>query len=444
MTINRLLTLLTFIAVVTSQCVNIWNGVDKIPTDMISYLYYGELSVNEINISGYVHMNYTDNVNSVDTTEDVIFTVYVIDDVDLSVGYDLHEVYKIVYENGYNGMFISSSEAKLTGEIMYFYSTDRSLYDIKRFEVREGYLLSVIDAFGTGAYFNITTTDECNPYFNSWMDYYLSAIFLTIWPVNALLSIVTFVIGTYLCITKWNSYLFIFKICICLYNASQVFRAWDAIFFVAAKFYRQGELSPLFEVSDVLGSLVGYSLWLSALVLYISHFDLSISIRIVDISRASRITAIIVSVIMCVLTVLGTLVLLLTRSGIIHRIAVIYFLLIFVLLIVYYCRLTFVFTSTILTTAANDAKMKAVVVSYLKNILAQNILLILAILCALPAMYVVSPVQTAFFPALVHIFSNIVTLIQFYHLLHVRRKVIKSTGSGTKSTAKKAESTCKE
>lgn len=410
-----------FIVGLEFACLDVWNETETnetISTNMISYLYYRRSEDSYPDITGLIDLNYMEKRRN---TTETTFTIFMLEDVDLSVGSDISDLFREVTENGFDGLILSSSKSKLTGEIMYFYSRDEMQYDLRSFEVREQVIIDINNTFPNGAFFSIKRTDNCDPYFNYWRDYYTGFVFHMVWILNAVVSIVVMLGCVYILAVKFFDLNVTFRVVVCLYSVSQLFRIWDAVFFIIAKYYRQGESVGVFEISDVLGSITSYSLSLSALVLYVSHLHLSLNVRIIDISEVSRIMAIIVSAVMFVLTVTGTSIMLLTRSSFLHRICVIYFLGLFILTVVYYFRLTYIFVTSVINNNLGD-KFKKSMKKNMINILAQNVLLFLSVILTLPAVYVVSPTQTAFFPALVHIFFNLATLVQLYHLQHVKMK----------------------
>ena len=417
------------------QCMSVDPDNSDVTTDMMSYLYYGSDEVNQVDVEGYIYMNYTHHVNQIPgyLLYQNIYTVYKLGDIGLMGNVDMSEIFKTVYNNGYRGLILSSSESKPTGEIMYFYYTDDTFYDIDRFEVREGYLTQIMDEFPDGGYFNIKKTEECNPYFNYWMDFFLGVLFHLIWILTILFSIFVLVSTSYIALTKWKHLPLIFKICITLYAVSLVLQVITGISFVTAKYYRQGSLVPLFQISDILGGVVAYSLSLAALILYISNFHLSVSIRIVDISETSRIVAIVASLVMLVLTVIGVLVLVLAESSTMYYICFLYFLVMLISAIVYYVRINLIFLSVFSGVSSGNKKLRRKVDRHFRNMIIQNIMLILVVASIITTFYIFSTVQTGLAPCLIRVFFNVTILMQLSYFNNINNK---STGSSSKVDTK--------
>jgi len=368
------------------------------------------------------------------SSEIPLFTVHIVEEESVLGNIDMAKIYRTAYENGYDGVIIASSQSKLTGEAMYFHYKDNTLYNVKRFEVREQFLLDIISEFPDGAYFDIIVSKDCDPYFNYWMNFYDSTLFHLIWISHIFFSLFVMICISYVLLVKWKNLMFVFRLCGFIYILSEILRVWDATFFIAQKQYRQGELVILFQISDVLGGITSYSMSLSALILWVSNFHLSLDVRVVDISESSRIVAIVASIVMFILIISSVLILFLFETSILYYVCIVFFILMLLVSVVYYFRLTCTFLSVFSKTGRKDDKLQRRVNKHFRNILIQNGLLVLAVLSTIPTFYIVSPVQTNVFPFLVHTFFNIATLMQFWYLYKIKvKKISKSTKHNTKT-----------
>src|SRR5690606_36292151 len=284
----------TLIIFSNSQCISVWDEYSdlKLSTDVMSYLYHRYESVEHVSISGFIYMNMSKSVSNI-SSEITLYTVHILEEESVLFNINMAKIYRTAYVNGYDGVIIASSQSKLTGEAMYFHYKDNTLYNVKRFEVREQFLLDVISEFPDGAYFDIIVSKDCDPYFNYWMNFYDSTLFHLIWISHIFFSLFVMICISYVLLVKWKNLMFVFRLCGFIYILSEILRVWDATFFIAQKQYRQGELVILFQISDVLGGITSYSMSLSALILWVSNFHLSLDVRVVDISESSRIVAIV-------------------------------------------------------------------------------------------------------------------------------------------------------
>lgn len=426
-----ILNLLIIFVCVNSACISVYDEDRNttLSTDIISYLYHKSETVERVNIFGRLYTNLTLNIRehaNLSLFENV-YVLHKVEEESVLGAVDMARIYRTAYENGYNGVIISSSSSKLTGEAMYFHYRDDAFYPIGKFEVREGYLTDVMNTFPDGGYFEITVTEDCDPYFNYWMDFYTGVMFHVIWITYIVFSSFVMICIIYVTMIKWKDMMLILRLCAVIYTISELMRIWDGVFYIRQKYYRQGELVLLFQISDVIGGITAYSMSLSALVLWVSNFHLSLDVNVIDFSETSRIVAIITAFVMFTLTVVGVMFLVFMETSVIYYISIVFFIALLLVSTGYYFKLTFTFLSVFSNTTRGNEKLQRKIRSHFRNILTQNILLVLTILSTIPTFYIVSPVQTNVFPFLVHTFFNVVTLMQFWYIYNIKTKTKVST-----------------
>lgn len=415
----------TIIALTNAGCISIWNDVDEpiLSTNIISYLDYGSDEVDRVDIRGYINMNNSQHVSEIPNNFSYtnIYTIYILKDISLLGDFDMSELFKAAQENGYTGFIISASSSKLPGEPRYFYFTDTTHYDIKSFDVRQEYLSAASTLFPNGAHFEIKKTEDCDPYFNYWTDFFTGFFFHFFWIIAIISAVLVLVYMFYTMSVKWEYITLIFKLCFSLYTISLILQIATGVLFIVAKYYRQGDLVYIFQVSDILGAVVSYSFSLAGLILYISNFHLSITTGIVDLSEAKRTIALIASLAMCVFSVVGVLVLVLAESSIVYYVCFLYYIVMLFSAIVYYVRVNLIFLSIFVNLPSSNPRRKKVDRLF-NNTLVQNVMLILIVLTSITTFYIISPVQTSLAPCLIRVFFNVVMLMQLLNLKTAGKK----------------------
>ena len=167
-------------------CLDVYDENTMISSNSVAYLDYGD-DIEKFQLHGFISLNGSNY-------EDLItFALHKITEIDRLRETDVSIVYKDLYNKGFNGVFISSSKIKIPGEIMYLYYKDTTRYNMYKFEISELFLDEVITTFPNGAYFDLSKSYKCDPYFNHWKWFYESIFFHAIWAIQSTIALFLFI-----------------------------------------------------------------------------------------------------------------------------------------------------------------------------------------------------------------------------------------------------------
>jgi hypothetical protein len=290
---------------VSYGCLSVYNDDMMMSSGLISYLNRDQ-SVTKADMHGVVSLNgqYQDR----NYLNDKAFTIHRITLERLNI-VDVSAVYDNARIDGFDGLFISSADMEILGGIVSFYDTSNGNNTIHIFEVSDAFLTAMIDAFGTGAYFNITTTDECNPYFNLWIWFHASVYFYVSWVIQNVVVLVSFVVTIYTLIVKWSELLLIFRLCIVFYASALFISLVHGMVFVATKWYTYGMAVDTLRTLDVIGVLGWTNFILAGLLLYVMYWCIVSNTHVDNLDQLTKQPSVVLSFIILTFSGLSVFVL---------------------------------------------------------------------------------------------------------------------------------------
>lgn len=411
-------------------CFRVYDGNTSISSNMISYLDYGE-DIEKIPLHGFISVNWTrQEVNQkLNNTNQTIFTLHKIIEIDILGGIDISLIYKSVYDEEYDGMLISSSDRKIPGEIIYLYYKDTTRYDMYKFEINEEFLDEIIDTFPNGAYFNIFESDECDPYFNHWVWYYEGPYFYIPWIVEVIVALSLFIFCIYVLVVKWNDLFWIFRLCIMFYIIASFIRFTYGITFMVAKSYKQGEYVNFFKIMDMIGGLGSLNLTLAGILLYISYWQIVFNTILKDFGKLTRYPSVVISCIMVIMSIVSVGVFFLAESIIVYMVCYLFYVLVLLFTIIF----SIVTMTKIVNKLSESTDKRSCCWIFKKSnsssqetlrqfgiiFVTQSVCLILIVILFASVIYLVTPIQSTVLVCFVHELMGVIIFIHVRKFLNI-------------------------
>lgn len=436
-------------------CIRVYNNEFSIISDKISYLEYGD-NLTKTYLTGYIinGLNYNISDTTI-TSETLIFGLYKITSIDFLGSYNVSSIYEQAMNNNLDGVFVSASSRKVTGEILYFYYENTKNYNIYKFEINQDFLDEINKTFPNGAYFEIILENvpedrdglHCRPYFNHWEQFYTGPIFYISWIVQILFALIVLILSIYTLIIKFKLLLSIFKLCIVFYIISSFVRVCYGITFIGAKIYKQGEYVIFFKLMDIIGGLASFSFSLSGILLYASFWQIISKTKIKEFSKITRTPAIISSIILTILTILGILFYFLADSELMYYICYAYFAIIMLLTTIFY---TYVMIRLIISVDKMHKNINCCDILFNKSsdnsenryrrliitFIIQFTCLLLIIILFGSIIYLIVPFQSSVLVCLVHELIGVIILVQLNRFMNIGEDAKSSTKGNSKSGPK--------
>lgn len=422
--------LLFFLITVSSTCMIMYRDDLIISTEEIVYVGYDD-NLDQISLFG-IFSTKEDEIRNIQSANQTTFTVYKITEIDQFGGVDVSVVYRSASERGFDGVFVSSSKTKIPGEITYLYYQDTTKYNLYKFEVRESFIDEVLELFPDGGYFEITKNETCDPYFNHWRWFYESWIFHAVWAVQVIIAGFLFVFCIYVLIKKRKELLPIFKLCTFLYTISSMIRVFYGVFFVIAKWYKQGEYVFFFEIMDIIGGLVSINFTISGILLYLSYWQIAINTILDDFSKLTRTPSMIISGISVCLSVISVVVFSIFGSSFLYFVCYAFYVLVLFGIVVFYIvtmmkifsKLSSFLDDSIYTSMTKKSKNEKAEdlrkVGVLFSVQFGCIVLIVILACGV--VYLITPIQSTVFVSLIHILMGVIIYMQVSRFLNIEEE----------------------